>query len=240
MPDRVIRDELLESDRWLDLPTDAARVAFVGFLLVCDDFGNFEGGRRLYRLLVKISKCETETDADEIIHALEAADLIREYEAEARQLYHIPRFRPHRQYLVRKVPASPWDDDRNLGKNRAIVNRGHAKNQQDTENLASKPLQSGSGSAEGVGVGVGVGIEPKPKRAARDAPFVLPDWIPRDQWDAWVDARTKRRNPPTNWAKRLAVSRLEELRAKGYAPAVVLAESAFNGWAGLFEPRGNK
>lgn len=73
----------------------------------------------------------------------------------------------------------------------------------------------------------------RPKLGAR-APFVLPDWIPKDQWDAWIEARTKARKGPTDWAKHLAVLRLDELRSLGHHPAAVLAESAFNGWAGLF------
>ena len=81
---------------------------------------------------------------------------------------------------------------------------------------------------------------PKRKTTARAAPFVLPEWIPENQWNAWVEARTKRKNPPTNWAKKLAVNRLADLRDQGHSPALVLAESAFNGWAGLFEPKGKK
>ena len=44
MADRLIRDELLESDRWLDLHSDTTRLAYVGLLLLADDFGNLEGG----------------------------------------------------------------------------------------------------------------------------------------------------------------------------------------------------
>lgn len=65
--------------------------------------------------------------------------------------------------------------------------------------------------------------------------FDLPDWIPPDQWQAWIEARTKRRNPPTDWAKRMACSKLAELQRQGHHPAAVLAQSAFHGWAGLFE-----
>lgn len=74
---------------------------------------------------------------------------------------------------------------------------------------------------------------------AGEAAFVLPDWIPKDQWNAWIDARRKRRNPPTLWAMKLAVTKLEHLRKQGHSPALVLANSAFNGWAGLFPPKGN-
>ena len=70
--------------------------------------------------------------------------------------------------------------------------------------------------------------------------FELPDWIPQQQWHAWIEARTKARKAPTDFAKRLAVSKLADLQEQGHNPAQVLAQSAFNGWAGLFpikEPR---
>jgi uncharacterized protein YdaU (DUF1376 family) len=76
------------------------------------------------------------------------------------------------------------------------------------------------------------------KKGRRETETVeLPDWIPRSQWDAWIEARTKRRNPPTNWAKQLAVRKLEVMREEGHSVALILANSAFNGWAGLFPPK---
>jgi hypothetical protein len=236
VPDRIIRDELLESDRWLDLPTDASRLAFVGFLLVCDDFGNFEGGpRRLFRLLHKFTQIKTEEASVAVLDALMACDLIRRYESDKRELFHIPRFKSHRQYLSRLYPPSPWcPKDTTLGKEKRIINKGLAKN------VVTTSLQRSNDVAEGVGVGVGVGVGKIKNNNKAQAPFVLPEWVPQNQWNAWIEARTKRRNAPTEWAKKLAVRRLEDLKERGHSPALVLAESAFNGWAGLFEPKGNK
>ena len=64
--------------------------------------------------------------------------------------------------------------------------------------------------------------------------FELPDWVPAEQWNAWVETRTKARKAPTDFAKRLAVAKLEALKVDGHHPAAVLAQSAFNGWSGLF------
>lgn len=74
-------------------------------------------------------------------------------------------------------------------------------------------------------------------KGTAQAPFVLPDWVPQDHWRAWVEARTKARKAPTDYAKRLAVLKLENLKEQGYAPAQVLMASAFNGWSGLFPPK---
>lgn len=173
MPDRLIRDELLESDRWLDLPTDASRLAFVGFLLICDDFGNFEGGaRRLFRLLHKFTQIKTSDAAASTIDALMACDLIRRYEKDDRELFHIPRFKSHRQYLSRAYPASPWcTSDALLGKDKRVINKGLAKNVITTSSERSVDV------AEGVGVGVGVRRKPSSTDVEADPWLIGKDFL---------------------------------------------------------------
>lgn len=76
----------------------------------------------------------------------------------------------------------------------------------------------------------GTGGKPK----SNGADFELPEWIPAEHWQHWIEARIKKRNAPTVFACKLAVTKLEWLREQGHNPAAVLAQSAFNGWAGLF------
>jgi uncharacterized protein YdaU (DUF1376 family) len=80
-------------------------------------------------------------------------------------------------------------------------------------------------------------LQPPNKKRGAKAPFVLPEWIPEDPWNAWVEARTKAKKPPTEWAKRLAVQKLDNLREQGHPPAQVLMDAAFNNWSGLFPPK---
>ena len=238
VPDRMLRDELLDSERWLDLPSDTHRVVYVGLLLRADDFGNLEGGpRRLFRFMHGFTQVKTELAAIARMGALVDADLARRYEVDGRELWHLPRTRSwsRKSYLVRKVPASPWcPPDRELGKHvRSIRNQGHAEKVNVTS--VSRELNVW------LGVGVGVGVEKiknKSKaKASAQAPFVLPDWIPQEHWDAWVEARTKARKPPTDYAKRLAVMRLNNFREQGYSVGEILRESAMNNWANLFLPK---
>jgi hypothetical protein len=183
MPDRVIRDELWQSTRWLDLPTDTHRLVYNSLLHIADDFGNLEGGsRRLFRWMHGFSQVRTEVDSIKLMSDLQDADLVRRYEFENRELWHIPRFRHHRQYLTRKYPISPWDADLQLGKNRRVSERGLAKDQTLAKNLATTLQQHGSDVAEGVGVGVGEVhtapdlnhlTVPEPESASRTAPKKL-------------------------------------------------------------------
>jgi len=72
------------------------------------------------------------------------------------------------------------------------------------------------------------------------APFVLPEEIPKEPWDAWVEARQKMRKPATDYAKRIALNKLKYLARDGHPAGQVLMQSAFNGWAGLFPVKEQK
>lgn len=148
MADRILRDELWQSERFLGLSTDTARLSFVRFVSLADDFGNFEGGqRRLFRTLQACTQVKTIEASTSIIDELMQVDLLRRYEVDSMEYFHIPRFRSHRQYLSRRYPQSPWcDKDATLGK--TIRNKGHSRNVATTSQPRSNDV------AEGVGVGV--------------------------------------------------------------------------------------
>lgn len=82
-------------------------------------------------------------------------------------------------------------------------------------------------------------LKTKPNGHAAEAALVLPDWVPKEQWNAWIDARKKRRNPPTAWALKLALVKLEHWREEGHSVSHILANAAFNGYAGLWIPKEN-
>lgn len=82
---------------------------------------------------------------------------------------------------------------------------------------------------------------PKRSRAARKArieePFVMPEWVPGDEWEAFVEMRRKLRKPPTDFAIRLIVKELDKLRCLGQAPDAVLQQSIRNSWQDVFPLR---
>lgn len=74
------------------------------------------------------------------------------------------------------------------------------------------------------------------KVSKRKQPFDLPEWLEpnRDVWDAWVEARTSSKHPPTSWAKNLAVAKLERMRDDGHNVRRLLADAAFNNWQSFY------
>jgi hypothetical protein len=66
----------------------------------------------------------------------------------------------------------------------------------------------------------------------------LPDWLPAESWDHWVEHRNSIRKPMSQRAAELSVSALENLRAKGHDPKKVIDNAIVCGWIGIYEPKG--
>lgn len=67
------------------------------------------------------------------------------------------------------------------------------------------------------------------------APFCLPDWVPIEKWEQFLEMRKKIRKSPTERAKELLVEKLGKLRDNGDDPGAVLDQSILNSWQGVFE-----
>lgn len=72
------------------------------------------------------------------------------------------------------------------------------------------------------------------KKAAPAAP-VLPDWLPRDSWDEWVEYRASIKAALTPKAAQLSIKKLAKLYAEGHDPVAVIDQSIFSGkWTDLY------
>src|ERR1700752_2751156 len=169
MYDRMLKAELMNSDRWLDLQSDSHRLAYVCLLPLADDFGNLEGGaRRLWRYLHARTQIKDESHSVSVLSDLMGADLIRPYKANGVEYWHLPRFKCDRKYVCRRVPASPWDDPelergakhyRKYHKARRVESK--RKNQKSDPDLTMNRVRVDP--VQGLGVGVGVGIKQSTK-----------------------------------------------------------------------------
>jgi hypothetical protein len=78
---------------------------------------------------------------------------------------------------------------------------------------------------------------PKPPR--RSSAFVLPEWVPAESWNHFIEMRTSMHKKPTEHAVKLLVDKLDKLRISGQNPCDVLDQSTANGWTGIFPLKGN-
>jgi Helix-turn-helix domain len=70
-----------------------------------------------------------------------------------------------------------------------------------------------------------------------DADFILPDWIPQETWDAFMDSRKKLKARDTGYAKKLIVTALDGFRAKGFDPIEIINTSIRSGWKDVYAPK---
>jgi hypothetical protein len=122
MPNRMIRDEILESERVLSLPADV-RWFFLSVLLTADDLGLFEATD--FKLARRATLSPDQ--AGRFLSMLVDADLVRMYVVERRRYGFIPRFRQKLQIRKSKCPLPPaslFSDDEDMQKKAAAVQRG--------------------------------------------------------------------------------------------------------------------
>jgi hypothetical protein len=81
----------------------------------------------------------------------------------------------------------------------------------------------------------------KPQRKGKErkgkeiAPFVLPEWIPQDIWNAYLETRTKKRAAKTDNALWLVIRELEKIkRTHNHDPVEVLKKSIRSGWTDVY------
>lgn len=65
-------------------------------------------------------------------------------------------------------------------------------------------------------------------------PVEIPDWMPVQQWEAFLEMRQRIRKPATAYAQKMLISKLSELKDQGHHPAAVLGQSIMNSWQGIF------
>lgn len=107
------------------------------------------------------------------------------------------------------------------------------------ERRSSEEERKNKPEGEGAGFKLTGNKDKNPPQKIKSPPdvFVLPDWIPQDAWDGYVEMRKQIKKPMTDRAKKLAIKELEKLDDEGHSPEAVLNQSVMNCWQGLFAPK---
>jgi hypothetical protein len=79
----------------------------------------------------------------------------------------------------------------------------------------------------------------KHKRSVTKVTFVVPDWIPKDTWDEFIQMRNRIGKPATEYAKKLLADKLFKFKANGQDIKAVLEKSITSSWQDVFEIKGN-
>jgi uncharacterized protein YdaU (DUF1376 family) len=79
-------------------------------------------------------------------------------------------------------------------------------------------------------------INQEPKKERKQPVAALPDWLPEEPWNAWLEVRQKIKAPNTARALSIALKALDDLRGKGFDPSAVLENCTMRGWRGIYPP----
>jgi uncharacterized protein YdaU (DUF1376 family) len=73
------------------------------------------------------------------------------------------------------------------------------------------------------------------KKKVADAPVVLPNWIPLETWQAFLEMRKKIKKPATEKAVVLLIAKLDKFRKSGQDVQAILEKSIVNDWQDIYE-----
>lgn len=66
---------------------------------------------------------------------------------------------------------------------------------------------------------------------------VLPDWLPADRWEGFVEHRKAIKKPMTDRARRQMLTHLADLKSKGYDVLALVDKAIRSGWQDVYEPK---
>jgi len=72
------------------------------------------------------------------------------------------------------------------------------------------------------------------KKYIKEVDILLPEWIDKEHWSAFLEVRKLRKAPNTEFALKLIVNKLDRLKTGGENPKEILEKSIIGGWAGVF------
>lgn len=156
---------------------------------------------------------------------------------------YLPKFKTRRDEMS---PAPPLDLVENARKGylqwkkaKSIKNQSFQKS---SENFSRRGVGEGVGEEKGKTSTAEVPPPPSPPVNGRKKKtplpiLVLPDWLPVESWEAWVEMRKETKKPLTDHAKQLAIEKLEKFHRDGYEVKAIVDAAVLRNWQGFFIPK---
>jgi len=207
MATRVIRDALLDSERYWELAHDSERLLFFELLLSCDDYGCVPLNYTILRRRLSSCSAKTKDHVTKMLSALADVDLVRVYEYEGSVYGFIPRTEWRPQALKPKWPRPPASIDKGYIDTALLRARNLGRK---TESQAQPEENQQLSAVEQCGNSVGTVYErpntnsntktktyTKPEIQKSEPPKAPPkftaratrlpdDWIPLQTWLDWT------------------------------------------------------
>jgi hypothetical protein len=214
LPDRIIRDELLTSERYWSVSIEAQRL-FIHLLLVVDDTARFSGKNYTIRASCFPGQAVSPDKLEKMLAELQDEDLVRLYQVGGERFIFVPRSRQRLRFRNSKYPAPPPE----------ISDISEEKTDLSMTQVELKPDSSRQKRRE------------EKRREENNKVASLPDWLPGTAWEEFKQHRIAIKKRMTPLAETKTLKELSKLRDEGCNPVQVLEQSIQRGWAGVFAVR---
>jgi phage replication O-like protein O len=87
---------------------------------------------------------------------------------------------------------------------------------------------------------VSYSLDTQKKKETIQKKYILPEWISRNTWDAFLEMRKKKKAPVTDYAAELIIKKLEAFKNQGADPNGILNQSIEHTWTGIFRDKRTK
>lgn len=240
---RSIHPGLFTDEAFVSL-SPIARVFAMGLWTECDDDGIFEWSP--LKLKMRILPADN-ADAATLLTELADNNLVEQYEVSGKKYGAVRNFclfqRPQKPKAIHPKTDEIVDY---VGITEREKRNGNKPVQDEyrTDTIIPRQMEDGGGRME---TSSGKPEEVKARKRAAPAPkkpsFEVPDWIPKAEWDAFVEMRREMERGPkkipfTVGAAKGIISELEKHRAGGHDIGAILMKSAINSYRGVFAPDG--
>jgi hypothetical protein len=79
--------------------------------------------------------------------------------------------------------------------------------------------------------------QPRAKKTSADLKTALPNWLPRESWDEFIEHRKQIRKPMTALQAEKQIARLAKMHSQGLDVAGLIDHAIASGWQGIYVPR---
>ena len=229
------------------------RLLFIGLWLLADREGRIED--RPKRIKLELFPCDT-YDVDAGLTLLANAGFVKRYTINVKSIVMIENFHKHQTPHGSEKDSDLPDRDGNLTVNNRDSN-GYITGTKRI-NASKSPLNVKTGTSNGglqdeqrhLPVSNTLNPDslnpdslnpevkaPRKRVASFDVKTIeLPDWLNREDWELWCNAREEQKKPVGKLAAAQQIKKLAEYRTQGHTPKSVIEHSVAGSFQGLYAP----
>ena len=207
---RMISKAISLDEKVNELPDDTARLLFTWMISHLDREGRLHGDATTVKSIIFPRRNISVTRIETYLKKMEDLKLILRFSVNGNLYLFAPHFEEHQTGLQKnreapsQIPPPPPD----------LI-------QSSDRVVPQNPVPKSK-------------LKIKSKYNTNKEAFVLPDFINKEIWDAFLEIRKKKKAASTDYALSLIIKDLEKFRASGDDPNEILKKSIMGSWKGVF------